>query len=197
MKHLVFDMGGVLIDWRPYESYKNFMSLEEFNNFVDFITPYNAICDAGCSFEIMKSYLYMNHGDKAREIKIWFDDSLEMIKGPIKESVDLLKDLKSLGYPLYGISNWSRENFPQSRGEFEFLKYFTDIVVSGHAQMIKPGLDIYKLFLKRNSLFASDCIFIDDRKENVDASIKVGMDGIIFENAKQLRSCLAERGLKV
>ena len=195
MKNIIFDLGGVLIDWNPYLAYKDRFTLQEYEEFIKFISPFNELCDAGCSFNTMRNYLNVIYPEKKEKTDLWFDAWNLMLVGVKKDTLEVFNLLKDKGASLYCISNWSKENFPQADGDYKFLESFLDIVVSGYVQLIKPGKEIFELFLKRNNLKAKDCIFIDDRKDNIETSKLLGMDGIVFTDAKTLKEDLQKRNL--
>jgi len=95
--------------------------------------------------------------------------------------------LKEAGLKVYLLSNYPREVFALHTecGSFPFLEKVDGKVVSGFVKMIKPNADIYKYLLKEYSLCADECVFIDDREENVEAARTLGMKGIVFECYEQ------------
>lgn len=112
----------------------------------------------------------------------------ESITGTIPGTVDLLHRLKAVGYPLYGLTNWSYEKFSLVRHKFGFFNLFDDIVVSGEVKLIKPDPAIYRLLLKRIDRRAEECLMIDDYATNVEASRKLGFVSYQFTSPENLES---------
>lgn len=117
----------------------------------------------------------------------------EMLNGEIQETVQILRNLKSAGYTVLGLTNWSEETFPVALQRFDFLHELDGIVVSGTEKMVKPDDAIFKLLLQRYNVQAADCIFIDDNIYNVEAAHNLGFEAIHFFNA--WRFAAAVRGI--
>ena len=100
---------------------------------------------------------------------------------------ELLHELKSKGYELYGLTNWSMETFPEARERFGILQMIDRYVVSGAEGLVKPDPWLFQVLLDRYHLNAKDCIFIDDNESNVQAAKVLGMEGIVFQGAEALR----------
>ena len=118
-----------------------------------------------------------------------------MLGGPIKGTVQLLRELKYKKYRLFALSNWSAEMFPIAQKKFDFLGLFDGIVLSGEEKMNKPEPEIYKRLLFRYQLQADNCIFTDDNQDNVSAAQTLGIDAILFTNPEQLHVELIKRGI--
>lgn len=200
MKHreiFVFDLGGVLVHWDPAVYYvgQNIISQKEYEEFYKFMNPFNLMWDIGVSSKLLKNSLLATFPDKEKLIKPWFEQWDKFLQYPIKETVEILKRMNSKGYELYSITNWSRENFPNTNGEYEFLGLFSDIVISGCVGLVKPDKKIYQLLLDRNNLKAQDCIFIDDKIENIETAKEVGYRGIHFKSPDDLLKSIKEMGV--
>jgi 2-haloacid dehalogenase len=117
--------------------------------------------------------------------------------GEITDSVDVLRELHAAGVRLFALTNWSRELFPNARRRFEFLGLFEDVVVSGEEELAKPDPRIFEALAARTGLPLADCVFVDDKPENVAAAAALGMDGIVFTHDGSLRPQLRSRGLPV
>lgn len=196
MKKIVFDLGGVLIDWNPRYLYKKiFASEEEMEWFLSNVcTPaWNARQDAGRPFAegIMEAKArYPKYGPQIEAYFLRWD---EMLGGPVKGTLEVLREVKARGYAAYALTNWSAETFPLARAKFSFLNEFDGIVVSGEEKLAKPDPAIYNRLLAKFGLRAPDCIFIDDNSENVATALQLGFDPILFADAPSLRRELAER----
>ncbi len=198
---IIFDLGGVLIDWNPRYLYKKiFKTEEEITWFLENIcTPeWNEQQDAGRSFEDATAELLNKFPDHALAIRAWYDRWQETIEGPIHETVEILKTIKdSKRYRLYALTNWSAETFPWALQNFEFLHWFEGIVVSGVEKTRKPYPDFYEILFNRYDILPTKAIFIDDNLKNIEAARKLKVDGIHFLGAKNLKDELERRGLRL
>ncbi len=118
-----------------------------------------------------------------------------MLGGEITETVEILRELKTRGEPIYALTNWSGETFPIALQRYDFLQWFEGTLVSGDEKMAKPDPAIFHLLLNRYGLQAQDCLFIDDSKINIEAAIKIGFDTHHFTSANQLRQYLTQGNL--
>jgi len=196
---VVFDLGGVLIDWNPRHLYRklfkgNDAAMEEFLATVC-TEEWNERQDAGRSFADAVAELLPRHADKADLIEAFGRRFGEMIPGAIDGTVDILADLKRAGVPRYALTNWSAETFPPQRRRFEFLSWFDGIVVSGDEGVIKPDPRIFRILLERHRIAPEEAVFIDDNPRNAAAAAALGIHGIHFRSPKLLRRDLETLGL--
>jgi 2-haloacid dehalogenase len=198
---IIFDLGGVLIDWNPRYVYRTiFKTEEEINWFLKNVTTpeWNEQQDAGHSLHKATQELIKKHPEWSAEIKAYYGRWLEMLGDAIHETIEIFHQLKKSGkYKLYALTNWSAELFPHARERFEFLKWFDGIVVSGEEKMKKPSAEFYQLLLNRYHLDAAKTIFIDDSLRNVKGAEAVGISGIHFHNAAQLKDELQNLGIEL
>ncbi|PUB29390.1 2-haloacid dehalogenase [Elizabethkingia sp. YR214] len=172
IKNIIFDFGGVLMDWDPKYLYQNvFNTDEEMNYFLDHIATlkWNAEQDRGRSFQEATEILQNQYPEFSKEIALYYSQWPVMLKGTIEENVNILRNLHGR-YQLYGLTNWSAESFPYAYQNYDFFSLFNGIVVSGEEKLIKPDERIYQLLLNRYNLNASECLFIDDNYENIRAA---------------------------
>ena len=198
VKAVVFDLGGVLIDWNPRYLYEKLIPDEgQRERFLAEVCSleWNARMDRGIPFAKAIRSLQNEHPEWSEEIAAYFDRWPEMISGEIPGSVALLEKLVGEGVPVYALTNWSAETFLHARGRFPFLGWFKDIVVSGEERMAKPEIAIFSLMLDRNRLEPSETLFIDDQERNVQAARLAGMQAVTFTNSEALSAELIERGL--
>lgn len=127
----------------------------------------------------------------AKELPLYDEGWYSMFGGAIEGTVEILKNLKRAGTPLYALTNWSAEKFPWAKENFPFLNLFDGIVVSGEEKIIKPNPEIYKRLLNRYNLKAENCIFIDDSPANVAAARALGMAGVRFTSPARLKEELS------
>ena len=201
IKAIIFDLGGVLIDWNPRYVYQQiFKTGEEVEWFLQNVTTleWNENQDAGYPIHKATEDLISKHPEWEPEIRAYYGRWLEMLGEAIHETVEIFKQLKESGkYKLYALTNWSAELFPHARERFEFLKWFDGIVVSGEEKMRKPSTAFYKTLLDRYHLDPAQTIFIDDSLRNIKGAESVGLTGIHFHNPQQLKEELREKGIKI
>jgi 2-haloacid dehalogenase len=196
---VVFDFGGVLVDWDARYLYRKFFNgdsaaLERFLSDVHFM-EWNLQQDKGRSFAEGVAELSAQFPHYADLIKAYDQRWEESISGPIQPAVDILRSLKEAGYHLYGMTNWSSEKFYQVRPKYEFFSWFEKIVVSGEVKLIKPDRRIFDLFLAKIDRTAAECVYIDDSAANVVAAAGLGFQAIRFESPGQLKTDLQHLGL--
>src|SRR5436190_24153161 len=199
IKAIIIDLGGVMIDWNPRYVYRQiFKTEEEVEWFLQNVTTldWNERQDEGFPIHKATEELIAKHPEWEPEIKAYYGRWLEMLGDAIHETVEIFRQLKENGgYKLYALTNWSAELFPHARERFEFLKWFDGIVVSGEEKMRKPSAEFYKILLDRYHLNAATTIFIDDSLRNVKGAEAVGITGIHFHNAMQLKEELQRVGI--
>jgi len=196
---IVFDFGGVLLDWDPRHLYRKLFggdeaAMELFLEEIDFYA-WNHKQDMGRPFAEGVAELSAQHPHRAGLIAAYADRWEESLGGPIHESVAILQALKEKGHLLYGLTNWSAETFYRIRPEHEFLNWFEGIVVSGDVGLAKPDPAIYQILLRQAKAPAERCLFIDDSGANIAAARQLGFMTVHYQTPQQLSSDLASRGL--
>jgi 2-haloacid dehalogenase len=195
---IVFDLGGVLIDWDPRHLYRKlFDDAEAMEQFLAEIchASWNAEQDRGRSWADAVAELAARHPEHRALIEAYHLRWEEMLGGPIEGTVAILAELKAAGRPLHALTNWSHETFPIARARYSFLAWFTSILVSGEERVMKPDVAIFELLLQRLGAPAEACLFIDDSAKNIEAASALGFDAIRFTGPDALRRDLAARGL--
>jgi 2-haloacid dehalogenase len=195
---IVFDLGGVLIDWNPRHLYRKiFANEEEVDDFLSTVaTPeWHSEQDRGRTMEEATALLLSRHPEYGPEIEAYYGRWDEMFGGPIEDSVCVLQGVREQGHPLYALTNWSAETFPRARTRWDFLGWFDDIVVSGEERAIKPDRAIYNVLIGRTGLDPATTVFIDDREPNIRAAEDLGFIAVKFENAARLRKDLVRLGV--
>jgi 2-haloacid dehalogenase len=198
VKAVVFDLGGVLIDWNPRYVYRKlFDSEHETEWFLENIctTNWNLSIDAGKPFATAVRDLCAVYPELTKQIEAFHLRWEEMLGGEIAESVEILKDVQAAGYPVYGLTNWSAETFPVAFEKYDFLQTFKGIVVSGIEKVIKPDPAIFRILLDRYNLQPENCIFIDDNPHNTAAGRMLGLHAIDFSDPARLRKDLLTCGI--
>lgn len=197
IKNIIFDFGGVLIDWNPRYFYKDvFSDTKEMEYFLsDVWSPqWNMKHDAGFSFSEITHELQELYPKYRNEIEMYQHNWEVMIKGEISENTKLLNPLKSK-YRLFGLTNWSVEAFPIIYHKYEFFKVFEGIVVSGEEKVVKPGKEIYQLLMNRYGLLANESLFIDDSLKNIETANELGFSTIHINGTQSLKEQLISLGL--
>jgi 2-haloacid dehalogenase len=195
---VVFDLGGVLIDWNPRYLYRKlFDDPSELERFLSGVCSpeWNEQQDAGRLWSEAVAELTARHPDHAAMIAAYHQRWPEMLGGDIPETVELLKELKARGLRVYALTNWSQETFPLARSRFPFLEWFEGIVVSGEERLIKPDPAIFHRLLTRYGIEPSRAIYIDDSPRNVAAAASLGLHALHFADAHQLRQNLIALGV--
>ena len=199
METIIFDLGGVLIDWDPRYLYRKILkNEEEISWFLSNIctSEWNDQQDAGRSFKEAVDELLLKHPDWELCIKAWADRWKETIKGPVPETVDILRKIKNkTGHRLYALTNWSAETFPWALENFDFLHWFEGIVVSGVEKTRKPFPEIYQILLSRYKINPAKAVFIDDNIKNVEGAKAVGLNTIHFTSPQNLARELTQIGV--
>lgn len=198
---VIFDLGGVLIDWNPRYLYqKIFKTEDEITWFLSNVcTPeWNEQQDAGRSFEEATEELVLKFPEHEAAIRAWYGRWQETIRGPIYDTVEILTSIKdSKQYRLYALTNWSSETFPWALQNFEFLHWFEGIVVSGVEKTRKPFPEFYQILFDRYAITPEKSIFIDDNVHNIEAARALRVNGIHFKGASNLREELTRLGINV
>lgn len=195
---IVFDLGGVLLEWNPRHLYRKLFggddaAMEAFLANVCTV-EWNERQDAGRSFADAVAELRPHHPDKVELIEAFGRRFGEMIPGAVEGTVDILADLRRAGVPRYALTNWSAETFPPQRERFAFLSWFDGIVVSGEEGVIKPDPKIFRILLERYRIAPEETVFVDDDPGNAAAAASLGIHGIHFQSPELLRRELAALG---
>jgi 2-haloacid dehalogenase len=196
---IVFDFGGVLIDWNPRHLFRKIFSDDnEMENFLREVCTdeWNAEQDRGRTLKNGTEWLVERHPDKEPLIRLYYDRWTEMLNGPIQGSVEILAGLKKQ-YPVYGLTNWSAETFPIALERYEFLKWLDGILVSGEEKLMKPDPVIYDLLATRFNINPPASIFIDDNIKNIKAASEAGFQTVHFKNPLQLKETLTGLGVNI
>lgn len=196
---VVFDLGGVLIDWNPRHLYRSLFDGDEaaMERFLaEVCTPaWNAQLDTGRSWREAVGALADRYPEQRDLITAYDDRWDEMLGGPIEGTVAVLADLRRAGVRVAALSNWSAEKFPVALSRFAFLGWFDTIVISGDVGINKPDPRIYRHLFEQTGLDPGSCVFVDDSTANVAAAAALGMTALRFHDFATLRRELEERDL--
>ncbi len=193
IRNIVFDFGGVLVDWNPRYLYGPYFNDEKKTEwFLENVCPYswNESVDAGRSTSEALSERIALYPEWEKEIRMYFGEWIKMMNGQIPGAEQLIRELSARGYGLYGLTNWSAETFPLISNDTKNYPVFALLdgyVVSGEEKCRKPDERIYRILLDRFSLKPEQCLFIDDNPKNVAAARELGMSGLDFTSVEQLK----------
>jgi 2-haloacid dehalogenase len=198
IKNIIFDIGAVLVDWDPRYYYRRIMKDEaEVEKFLTEICTFefNHSLDLGRPWDDARAELVSKYPEYTTHIDAYWNNWLDMFSGPIHGTVDILKDLKSRGFPVYALSNWNDVTFQVALREFPFLNLFDGRIVSGEVKVAKPDPRIYQLLLDTYKLIPHESLFIDDRKDNIDAASVFGIKAVQFISPEKLHEDLIAYGI--
>jgi len=199
---IIFDLGGVLIDWNPEYVYLDIFEgdKKKMQWFFDKIctVEWNENQDAGYPLDQAtenRVKLFPEHEDL---IRMYYGRWEEMLGESISETVTVLKKLiNNPNYRIVALTNWSAETFPVALKKFTFLHWFEGIVVSGTEKTRKPFTDIYQITLDRFKIHPKKAVFIDDNLKNIESAKGLGINGIHFSNSEQLTTELNSYGIQI
>ncbi len=198
IKAIIFDLGGVLLDWNPRYLYRRYFAspdaMEAFLAEIDF-PAWNAQQDGGRRFAEAVAELSARFPQHAGLISAYPEHWEESVAGPIEGTVRLLGALKRAGYPLFALSNWSAETFPIARRKYGFLQLFDHVVISGEVSLLKPDRRIFELVAQKAQRAPAECLLIDDAAENIAVASSIGFQTLHFKSAESLETRLTELGI--
>ncbi len=201
IKTIIFDLGGVLIDWNPEYVFKQVIpNKKKRQYFFDNVCTHdwNIEQDAGRTLHEATETKVSEFPEWESEIRAFYGRWVEMLGGPIDETVKILRGLiDDPNYRVYALTNWSGETFPTALKMYDFLHWFEGIVVSGDEKTRKPFAKIYETILNRYEIGANTAVFIDDSLANIKGAENLGIKGIHFQSPEQLKIALQDLGVKV
>ena len=187
---IIFDFGGVLVDWNPHYLYDSYFGDTKKTDYflTNICTPeWNAQMDGGKPFADGIAEKIAEHPEYEKEIRMYWTDWKQMMGNQIDGMQELLQDLKTAGYHIYGLSNWSAETFYQIRSKYPIFDLLDGFVLSGDEKCLKPEPQIYTILLNRYHINPNTAVFFDDNLDNVEGAKAVGIHGIQFVSAEQIR----------
>lgn len=194
---VVFDVANVIVDWDPRRTLPGALPQPEVDAFFasEEFWELNELWD--CGLPVADAIAWMDNraprlGDAFRA---YVDRYQYSVSGLVPGSTEVIRELLATGVPCFGLTNWPTETFWVARDAGPVIDELAEVVVSGDVKLTKPNPEIYRAALRRFGLTADDTVFVDDRQNNVDASIEVGMTGLLFTDASRLRADLVGLGL--
>ncbi|MDQ0476296.1 HAD family phosphatase [Chryseobacterium sp. MDT2-18] len=199
IKNIIFDFGGVVMDWNPRYFFKDhFKDDEKMEHFLKNIATdeWNAEQDRGRTLAEGTEIQVAKHPEWEKEIRAYYDNWTTMLKSEIPHNVAVLRKLEHSKYHLFGLTNWSAETFPYALENYDFFKIFQNkIVVSGTEKLIKPDPTIWEVLLERYKIKAEESVFIDDNAKNIEVAKSLGFICIHIKNDTDLEKELRDLGV--
>lgn len=199
MNTVVFDLGGVLVDWNPRYLLRKVMPGREAEMetiLADVLNhDWNLQRDTGDSWPDAMAQLEQQYPQWVDIFRAYDERWAETLGGSKEDTVKVLRELKDQGVPLLALSNWSAEKFPHAEERFEWLEWFDGVVVSGRVHLIKPHPEMFQYLLDTYDRKAEDIFFVDDHEANVIAARQLGIRSHHFHDAAALRAELVAEGL--
>jgi len=197
---VVFDIGGVLLDWSPDYLYADLIPDEQQRThfLTNVTTPaWNHRQDAGRPWVDAIAELTSLHPEHSEWIEAYDTGWLKMVKGVFEDTAAILTRLRALGIPTYALTNFSADKWEVAKDAFPILTGFDGEVVSAIEQTVKPDEKIYRILIDRYDLDPARTFYTDDMQYNVDGARTVGLAAELFTGAADLRDHLRTRGLGV
>jgi 2-haloacid dehalogenase len=195
---VVFDLGGVLIDWDPRHLYRQlFTDQDEMERFLATVCTleWHHRFDAGRPIAEGVAELVERHPDHEPMIRAYAERWQGMFAGEVPGSVAVLEELDDGGVRLFAITNWPAETFPEARERFRFLARFDGIVVSGVEGVTKPDPRLFRVLVDRHGVDPAASLFVDDAPVNVEGASALGFRTERFTDAAALRDRLVRERL--
>ena len=191
IRNIILDFGKVLVDYDFDIFFRRYVPDENRRKqfvpilYNDGLTP---VVDRGEKpFEEIVGDLIAENPEFEPELRIFSEHYPDLIIGEIPGMKNLLKRLKTEGFKLYGLSNWCSKVYI-TMDQYDIFKLLDGYIISSEVHKIKPEPDIYQCLFERFNLKPEECVFADDKAENVEASRKEGMPAIVFKNAEQFEA---------
>ncbi|RLJ32119.1 2-haloacid dehalogenase [Chryseobacterium sp. 7] len=201
IKNIIFDFGGVLMDWNPRYYFRDYFNdNEKMEYFLEHIAQdeWNIEQDRGRSLAEGTEIQVKKFPEWEKEIRAFYDNWTVMLKSDIPQNVEVLRKLKNTEYNLFGLTNWSEETFPYALENYDFFQIFEGkIVVSGTEKLIKPDPEIWHVLLERYNIKAEESVFIDDNMKNIEMAKSLGFITIQVFPDTDLTKELKKSGVEV
>lgn len=200
IKNIIFDFGGVLMDWNPRYFFKDYFNDDEkMEYFLENVaqSAWNEEQDRGRTLSEGTEVQVKKFPDWEKEIRAYYDNWTTMLKSDIPQNVEVLRKLAKTHYHLFGLTNWSEETFPYALENYDFFQLFDGkIVVSGTEKLIKPDPKIWYVLLERYHLKPQESVFIDDSLKNIETARSLGFETIHITPETNLEKELIDLGIQ-
>lgn len=193
IKNLIYDFGRVLVtyDFEHISSF-GFASEEDLQSFINIVSDPAFVrrCDLELiPFEDLIREMQHTYPQWKEQWQLFYDRYLEFVTGEMPGMYAYMTELKARGYKLYGLSNWCSTIYRVMK-EYKIFNLLDGFVVSSDYQVVKPDPAIYRILLDKYDLKAEECVFADDRADNVEAAQQVGMQAIVFTTTEAYKEAL-------
>lgn len=200
IKHIVFDIGSVLIHYDPHLGFADLIPDQAERDwfFKNICThEWNLQQDRGRKWEEAENLLIEQFPDHEVHIKGFRQNWHKMVPYAYEDTVAILRQLIADGHDVTMLTNFASDTFREAQERFTFLKEPRGATVSGDVFVMKPEREIYDLHVRDFDLDPTVTLFIDDNKANIDAALEAGWQAIHFTDPANLRSDLAAYKLTV
>ena len=191
IRHLVFDIGNVLITFQPKHYFlPYFSSGEESGLLCDMIFKHSlwSLYDQGLyTIQKLQNEYCRLYPDKEREVEMVLHNWLQILQ-PIEESISFLKQMKERGYSIYLLSNISEDAVAYLNKTQSFMQLIDGSVYSYQEKINKPDAAIYERLLNRYHLNPEEVLYFDDLSANIEQARKLGMQGIVFTGIESIET---------
>lgn len=200
IKNIIFDFGGVVMDWNPRYFFKDYFKDDEKMEFFlknIAVDEWNAEQDRGRTLAEGTEIQVAKFPEWEKEIRAYYDNWSIMLRSEIPKNVEVLRKLAKTQYQLFGLTNWSHETFPYALENYDFFELFDGkIVVSGEEKLIKPNPEIWKVLLDRYAIKAEESVFIDDNFKNIEVAKSLGFFTVHINENTNLEDNLKKLGIE-
>lgn len=200
IKNIIFDLGNVLVKYSPENFLGKYVKSENQEVFITnvFKSKEWLELDRGTlSYEDAIEIFSKRVPEEKESIERLFKENISSCISPIKENVEIMRNLKKNGYSVYILSNFHQPAFEYIKENWDFIREFDGDVVSCYYHYIKPERAIYETILNNYNLIPSETIFIDDVEANIKGAKEVNIDGIHLPDFKNLKVLLKDKGIKI
>ncbi len=188
IKNLIFDFGKVLVDYDFEAFFRRYITDEErcraFTPILHNEEVQRMFDREEHSFDEIIEEMVGKHREFEQEIRYFATHYPEIVTNEVEGMRDLLTRLKGEGYGLYGLTNWCSKVY-LTMAQFEIFDLLDGYIISSEEKVIKPEAEIYQRLFNKFNLKPEECLFADDRAENIEGGRRVGMEGIVFTDARQ------------
>jgi 2-haloacid dehalogenase len=195
---VIFDFGEVLVPWDYHKAFASLPAaeVERFDQEFDFLR-FNAQMDAGRSYSEALAELGAQNPQWVTMVETYVANYPATLGPPTEGSYDLVAELKTAGYRLYGLTNWWSETFPCAHQAIPAIRMMDGIVVSGDEKVAKPDEEIFRILCERYAIEPAQAVFIDDNANNVAGGATYGFHTVHFTDVPSTRRALVDLGVKV
>ena len=198
IKHIVFDIGQVLLHWDPEVPYKALIPDQEERRWFlsEVCSPdWNREQDRGREWIDAENLLIKQHPDYAELIRAYRRDWITMLTHTIDDNIDLFEQVIAAGWDVTMLTNWHQDTYKEAGEIYKFLELPRGVTVSGEVKLIKPDPDIYNLHAQTFNLEPQSILFFDDSLKNVQTARDLGWVSELVSTPQVLKEDLIKHGI--